>query len=127
MTCPIILYFLFVRGVGAWGNRITAFSIFFRGVGAWGKHDLPPHRTVPRGIVVLTAFVVFYIHFFKVWLFCFHLQPVSVRSPVKPVGGNARKVALDEGDQRKLDLTVRCSLREVEDCAKLLESRHVAR
>ena len=48
-------------------------------------------------------------------------------SPVKPVGGNAGKVALDEGDQRKLNLTVRCSLREVEDCAKLLESRHVAR
>ena len=48
-------------------------------------------------------------------------------SPVKPVGGNAGKLALDEGDQRKLNLTVRCSLREVEDCAKLLESRHVAR
>ncbi|XBI37666.1 hypothetical protein VPH35_122908 [Triticum aestivum] len=53
--------------------------------------------------------------------------PVSVMSSVKPVGGNAGKVALDEGDQRKLNLTVRCSLREVEDCAKLLESRHVAR
>ena len=25
-------------------------------------------------------------------------------SPVKPVGGNAGKVALDEGDQRKLNL-----------------------
>ena len=48
-------------------------------------------------------------------------------SPVKPVGGNAGKVALDEGDQRKLNLTVRCSLGEVEACAKLLESRHVAR
>ena len=48
-------------------------------------------------------------------------------SPVKPVGGNAGKVALDEGDQRKLNLIVRCSLGEVEACAKLLKSQHVAR
>mgnify|MGYP005825831101 CR=1 FL=1 len=42
-------------------------------------------------------------------------------SPVKPVGGNAGKVALDEGDQWKLNLTVRCALGEVEACAQLLE------
>ena len=47
--------------------------------------------------------------------------------PMKPVRGKAGKVALDEGDLQRLNLTVRCSLREVEDCAKLLESRHVAR
>ena len=52
------------------------------------------------------ACFVFYIHLFKLWLLYFHLQPVSVMSPVKPVGGNAGKVALDEGDQRKLNLTV---------------------
>ena len=67
------------------------------------------------------ACFVFYIHLFKVWLLYFHLQPISVMSPVKPVGGNAGKVALDKGDQRKLNLTVRCSLGEVEACAQLLE------
>ena len=83
-----------------------------------------------QSFVFLLAFMClfcFFIHLFKVWLLYFHLQPVSVMSPVKPVGGNAGKVSLHESDQRKLNLTVRCSLREVEDCAKLLESRHVAR
>ena len=54
----------------------------------------------------LQMLVFFYIHLIKVWLLYFHLQTVSVMSPVKPVGGNAGKVALDEGDQRKLNLTV---------------------
>ena len=33
----------------------------------------------------------------------FSLEPVSFMSLVKPVGHNAGKVALDEGDQRKLN------------------------
>ena len=45
------------------------------------------------------ACFVFYIHLFKVWLLYFHLQPLSVMSPVKPVRGNAGKVSLDEGAQ----------------------------
>ena len=47
--------------------------------------------------------------------------------PVKPVRGNEGKVALDEGDLQRLNITVRCSLREIDACARLLESRHVAR
>ena len=46
---------------------------------------------------------------------------------VKPVRGKPGKVALDEADLHQLNLTVRCSLREIDACAKLLESRHVAR
>ena len=46
------------------------------------------------------ACFVFYIHLFKVWILYFNLQHVSVMSPVKPVGGNAGKVALDEVTNR---------------------------
>ena len=70
---------------------------------------------------------VFYIHLIKLCLLYFHLQPVSVIGPVKPVRGNAEKDALDEGDLERLNITVRCSLREIDACAKLLESHHVAR
>ena len=60
-------------------------------------------------------------------LFRSHLQPASVMSPVKSVRGNDGKVALDEGDSQRLNLTMRCSLREIDACARLFESRHVAR
>ena len=48
-------------------------------------------------------------------------------SPVKPVRGNDGKVDLDEGDLQRLNITVRFSFREIDACARLLESRHVSR
>ena len=46
------------------------------------------------------------MHLIKLCLLYFHLQPVSVMGPVKPVRGNEGKVALDEGDLQRLNLTV---------------------
>ena len=60
------------------------------------------------------ACFVFYIHLIKPCLLYFDLQPVRVMGPVKPVRGKAEKVALDEGDLRELNITVQCSLRDID-------------